>query len=143
MLVVTQKVTAAQHVLEKPEEDLDCPAIGKDQGDHCRWHIQQVGGDAKNTVAVHSARTAAIFSSRRMRIHTQADHTHLVVRLTTGTAVGKCHDSFTVSVATVTLGRDLWQDTAVQPICRWTPFPFSTFSRTIVAPGTIIFPETT
>jgi hypothetical protein len=46
VLVVTQQVTATQHVLEKPEEDLDLPFIIRSLSMTCMW----VGREAEDLV---------------------------------------------------------------------------------------------
>jgi len=60
ILFVAQQVFASQYVLEKAKKDFNRPTIRKYLSNDIRWHVQQVCGDAKNTVAVHSTGTACI-----------------------------------------------------------------------------------
>src|SRR5262245_30220775 len=55
---VAEQVPAAQHVLEKAEEQLDRVAIKINQGEDLRRYVQEVRGDAQQAVAGPSAGVA-------------------------------------------------------------------------------------
>ena len=86
---------ADQYVFDEPEEDFYGPAIGVDRSNCFGGNIKQIRRDAKDAVTVDAARTAAIFSSRCMRIDAHADRANLVVRLVLLRAVGKRDDFVT------------------------------------------------
>ena len=55
VLIVTQQMAAAQHVLEEPEEYLNRPALRVDQTDDFSRHIKQVGCDPQDAIAIGAA----------------------------------------------------------------------------------------
>ena len=95
VLAVAQQVTTAQHVLEKPKEDFDCPAFFVNQCDGFGRNNKPICRDTKHAVTVHSAGTAAILSVSCVRIHAYASAPHAVIRSFLRSRFGKSDDFIT------------------------------------------------
>lgn len=64
VLIVAAQMTAAQHVLEEPKENLDRPTFLVQKCNCLSWHVELVRCDAKNSVAVDATRTATTLPTR-------------------------------------------------------------------------------
>ena len=59
---MTQQMTAAQHMLEEPEEDLDCPAMLIQHRNRLRRHVEKVCGDPQDAVGARPGGTTPVLS---------------------------------------------------------------------------------
>ncbi len=74
-------------MLEKSENDFNRPAISKYQGNHIRWHVQQICGNAKHSVTVHATSPPGILAACCVRIDAYTNHSNFVIKLAIPVAV--------------------------------------------------------
>ena len=89
ILILAQQVPAAQGLFEKTEEDFDRPPLRKNQTNHVRWYVQQIGRDAEDAVAIDTTGTAAILATRGVRVDANANDSHWMIEIG---SLGKLHD---------------------------------------------------
>ncbi len=66
LLTVAEQVPTTQHVLEEPEKRFNRPAVQKNQGDHFGGHVEQIGRDPQDAIAVEAGRAASILAAASM-----------------------------------------------------------------------------